>query len=89
MRASMFHIFFSCDKLDYPAPRPRGYGAVSLKPFKMEIPTYIIREWHSHIRRIAENATCDPSDTRTANALRLARKDIRRMERYLPEYKKK
>lgn len=47
------------------------------------IPQYRLREWHRHLKRITENATCDPGDTRTANALRLARKDLREMERHI------
>lgn len=47
------------------------------------IPQYRLREWHRHLKRIAENATCDPGDTRTANALRLARKDLCEMERHI------
>ena len=47
------------------------------------IPAYLLREWHRHLKRIVENATCDPSDTRTVNALRLARKDLRGMEKHL------
>lgn len=52
---------------------------------KMEtvIPHYVLRDWHRHLSRVLDNVTCDPSDTRTANALRLAHKDLRRMERYL------
>lgn len=50
---------------------------------KTEIPLYVLRDWQRHLSRIVEYATCDPSDTRTVNALRLARKDLRRMERYL------
>lgn len=50
---------------------------------RQEIPQYLIREWHSHLKRIVNNVSCDPSDSRTANALRLARKDLRRMEQIL------
>lgn len=49
------------------------------------IPAYLLREWHRHLKRIVENASCNPSDTRTLNALRLARKDLRTMEKYLSE----
>lgn len=49
------------------------------------IPPYLLREWYGHYRRIVENAVFKPSDTRTADALRLARKDLRRMEKYLPQ----
>lgn len=49
----------------------------------VEIPLYILRQWHSHFRRIAERATCDRSDTRTANALRMAAKDVARLARII------
>lgn len=58
-------------------------GGFSTIRMNTTIPVYLLREWYSHLRRIVENATCRPSDTRTANALRLARKDLRRIERYL------
>ena len=48
----------------------------------MQIPQYRLREWAAHLKRILDNAMCDPSDDRTANALRMARKDLRRMEQY-------
>lgn len=48
----------------------------------MQIPRYRLREWAAHMKRIVDNATCDPGDYRTANALRMARKDLRRMEQY-------
>lgn len=51
----------------------------------MEIPEYVIREWRRHLERILDNTTCDPSDNRTANALRMARKDLRRMDKYISE----
>lgn len=49
----------------------------------MRIPEYRLKEWRSHLKRIVENVKCDPSDTKTANAIRLARKDLRRMDKYL------
>lgn len=52
---------------------------------KTEIPLYALREWHRHLARIVGNVTCDPSDTRTANALRMARRDLRRMDKYISE----
>lgn len=50
---------------------------------QMQIPEYRLREWHTHLKRILENAECDRNDTRTADAIRLAKKDLRRMERYI------
>ena len=49
----------------------------------IHIPRYKLREWLSRYRRIADHAIIDPSDSRTANALRLARKDIAAIEGYL------
>ncbi len=54
----------------------------------MQIPEYRLREWRTHLKRIVDNAVCDPSDTRTANAVRMARKDLQRMEKYLTEHDK-
>lgn len=52
------------------------------------VPEYLLLEWLRHFRRIAERAVCDSSDTKTANALRLARKDVRRMESMLGSHGK-
>lgn len=52
---------------------------------RIPIPEYVLRDWHRHLKRIVENATCDRADTRTANALRLARKDLYRMNKLLPD----
>lgn len=59
-----------------------------LKPEAMDIPSHILLGWQSHMKRVAGHAACDPSDTRTANALRLLRRDLRTMERYLHGTKK-
>lgn len=50
---------------------------------KTEIPLYVLRDWQRHLSRIVEYATCDPSDTRTANALRMARRDVARLGRII------
>ena len=50
---------------------------------KIPIPDYLLRAWITHQRRIIDNVRCDPRDTRTVNALRLARKDLRNMEKHL------
>lgn len=50
---------------------------------RIEIPEYRLREWHRHLKRIVENARCDSTDTRTTDALRLARKDLRSLEKYI------
>lgn len=51
----------------------------------MRIPEYRLKEWRTHLKRIVDNAKCDPSDTKTANAIRLAKKDLRRMDNYLED----
>lgn len=61
-----------------------GRGGFS-KLHAMQIPDYRLREWAAHLRRIVDNATCDSDDYRTANALRMARKDLKRMERYIKD----
>ena len=38
-----------------------------------------------HMKRIIENATCDPRDTRTVNAIRLAKTDLRKLEKIIQE----
>lgn len=50
---------------------------------KTEIPLYVLQDWQRHLKRIVENARCSSNDVRTINAIRLAKKDLRRMERYL------
>lgn len=50
-----------------------------------EVPLYLIAEWRRHLKRIVKNVGTDPSDTRTRNALRLARKDLEQMDKYLSQ----
>lgn len=50
---------------------------------KKQIPAYFLKSLYTHYKRIAENARCDPSDTRTANALRLAKSDLRKLDKIL------
>lgn len=50
---------------------------------KTEIPLYVLRDWHRHLSRVLDNVSCDPSDTRTANALRMARRDVARLGRMI------
>lgn len=47
----------------------------------MQIPDYKVKALCSHLRRIVECAKCDPRDTKTVNALRLAKKDLRILEK--------
>ena len=49
------------------------------------VPEYRLREWQRHLKRIVDNTVCDPADTCTVNALRLARRDLRNLEKYLPK----
>lgn len=47
------------------------------------IPAYRARALATHLKRIVEKAGCDPSDLRTANALRLAKADLRTLYKLL------
>lgn len=47
------------------------------------VPVYMLKQLCARCKRIAENATCSSSDTRTANALRLLKKDIPKLEKYI------
>lgn len=49
----------------------------------MEVPDYLIRLWYCRYSRIAMYAKADPRDTRTLNALRLARKDLKQFSKYI------
>lgn len=49
----------------------------------MQIPVYKAKALYIHLKRIAENVRCDPADTRTVNALRLAKRDLRELEKAL------
>lgn len=53
----------------------------------MQIPGYYIEALSRRLKRIADNATCDKSDTRTANALRLLNEDVRKLERLIKKHK--
>lgn len=54
----------------------RGGGGIT-------IPAYKARALAAHLRRIVGKAGCDPSDTRTANALRLAKIDLKTLDKLL------
>ncbi len=54
---------------------------------KIHIPAYLVCEWLRHFRRLAIYGRYNEDDTRTANAFRMAKKDVRRMERYINQYK--
>lgn len=51
----------------------------------MHIPLYFAKALLSHCKRMAEHGTADRSDTKTVNAFRLARKELRRLERMINE----
>lgn len=53
----------------------------------MQIPGYYIEALCRRLKRIADNATCDKSDTRTANALRLLNEDVRKLDRLIKKHK--
>ena len=52
---------------------------------KKQVSTYFLKALYTRYKRIAENATCEPSDTRTTNALRLAKSDLRKLDRIINE----
>lgn len=54
----------------------------------MQIPDYKAKALYTHLKRIVENVRCDPSDTRTVNSLRLARRDLRDLEKILSKNEK-
>lgn len=49
----------------------------------MEIPRSKAKAIYAHLKRIVENVRPDATDTRTYNALRLARKDLRALKTYI------
>lgn len=49
----------------------------------MEIPDYIIKGALAHMERVAACCKADRDDSRTANALRLLRRDISTIKRRL------
>jgi hypothetical protein len=49
----------------------------------MEIPEYFIKRLLSHYKRIVENAKHNSTDYRTAEAVRLAKLDINKLQKLL------
>ena len=49
----------------------------------MQIPEYKAKALYAHLKRIVECAKCDSTDTKTANALRLAKVDLRWLEKQI------
>lgn len=81
-------VFMVLDlRLVYPLSVREDMERHSLNQQRMNIPIpeYRLREIHRHLSRIAAHASCDNADLRTVNALRLARKDLRTLEKYLTD----
>lgn len=55
----------------------------------MQIPYYRVKVLRVHLKRILEHAKCAPGDTRTANAIRLAKEDLRVLEKLLSNERRK
>lgn len=51
----------------------------------MQIPDYKAKTLYARLKRIVECAKCDPRDTKTANALRLLKGDLRTLEKLLKD----
>lgn len=51
----------------------------------MQIAKSSVISLYRHMKRIIENATCDPRDTRTVNAMRLAKADLRKLEKIIQD----
>lgn len=55
----------------------------------MYLPDYRAKALLIHLQRIVSHASCSPDDTRTVNALRLARQDMRYISKLLQNEKDK
>lgn len=49
----------------------------------MQIPDRFVTALASHLRRVTAKASCAPTDSRTADAMRLLRRDLRVLERMI------
>lgn len=49
----------------------------------MEIPRYLLENAVRHMERVADKCRASPEDSRTANALRLLRRDIANLKKHL------
>lgn len=49
----------------------------------MEVPTYIINAIYRHYKYLVENVKVDISDNKALNMRRMAKEDIRRLERII------
>lgn len=64
-------------------PRAVCEDSAGLRPTTMEIPRYLLENAVRHMERVADNCRASPDDSRTANALRLLRRDITNLKRHL------
>ena len=63
----------------------KKFFIVSLENFimKVEIPDYFLKSFIRHFERITENCKASPSDIKTSEALRLGKKDIVKLKRFV------
>lgn len=50
---------------------------------KVEIPDYFQKSFIRHFERITENCKASPSDIKTSEALRLGKKDVIKLKRFI------
>lgn len=50
---------------------------------KVEIPDYFLKSFIRHFERITENCKDSPSDIKTSEALRLGKKDVIKLKRFI------
>lgn len=50
---------------------------------KVEIPDYFLKSFIRHFERITENCKASPSDIKTSEALRLGKKDVIKLKRFI------
>ncbi|HCW57553.1 MAG TPA: hypothetical protein DHR60_06270 [Bacteroides uniformis] len=62
--------------------RVRAYSHKSII-MKVEIPDYFLKSFIRHFERITENCKASPSDIKTSEALRLGKKDIVKLKRFV------
>ena len=62
--------------------RVRAYPHKSII-MKVEIPDYFLKSFIRHFERITENCKASPSDIKTSEALRLGKKDVIKLKRFI------
>ncbi|RGT20174.1 hypothetical protein DXA58_11875 [Bacteroides uniformis] len=62
--------------------RVRAYSHKSII-MKVEIPDYFLKSFIRHFERITENCKASPSDIKTSEALRLGKKDVIKLKRFI------